>query len=103
MVLTKTTEDDGDTSVNSGEISLVNEYEEEIIEIPEESVPEGPAPTDPTEDEEDDEIIEIPEDDVPRADVPNTGDQILPFVGMAIASGAAAIFVGKFGKKEEEV
>ena len=95
----------GDTSVNNGEISLVNEYEEEIIEIPEESVPEGPAPTDPTdptEDEEDDETIDIPEDDVPLADVPNTGDQILPFLGIAIVSGAAAIFVGKFGKKEEE-
>ena len=105
VVLTKSYRD-GDTSVNSGEISLVNEYEEEIIEIPDEDVPEGSAPTDPTdptEDEEDDEIIEIPEDDVPRADVPNTGDQILPFVGMAIASGAAAIFVGKFGKKEEEI
>ena len=68
----------GDTSVNNGEISLVNEYEEE------------------------EEIIEIPEDDVPLADVPNTGDQILPFLGIAIATGAAAIFVGKFGKKEEE-
>jgi hypothetical protein len=97
---------DGDTSVNNGEISLVNEYEEEIIEIPEETVPEGPAPTDPTdptEDEEDDETIDIPEDDVPLADVPNTGDQILPFLSIAIASGAAAIFVGKFGKKEEEI
>ena len=67
----------GDTSVNNGEISLVNEYEEEIIEIP--------------------------EDDVPLADVPNTGDQILPFLSIAIVSGIAAIFVGKFGKKEEEI
>ena len=52
--------------------------------------------------DEDDEIIEIPEDDVPRAEVPNTGDQILPFVGLAIASGVAAIFVGNIGKKKEE-
>ena len=105
VVLTKSY-NDGDTSVNNGEIALVNEYEEEIIEIPDDDVPEGPAPTDPTdptEDEEDDETIEIPEDDVPLADVPNTGDQILPFLIIAIASGAAAIFVGKFGKKEEEI
>jgi len=27
---------------------------------------------------------------------------ILPFIGMAIASGAAALFAGKSGKKEDE-
>ena len=52
--------------------------------------------------EEDDELIEIPDDDPPLADVPKTGDMILPFVGMAIASGTAAIFVGKSVKKKDD-
>ena len=58
------------------------------------------APT--PDDDDDDEIIEIPDEDVPMADVPKTGDMILPFVGTAIASGAAAIFVGKTGKKKDD-
>ena len=76
----KTTADNGDTSVSSGSYVVTNEYTEE----------------------EDDELIEIPDEDPPLADVPKTGDMILPFIGMAIASGAAALFVGKTGKKKED-
>ena len=102
MVLTKTSKTNGDTSVSSGEITVTNEYEEELEDIPDESVPEGSAPTDPTDPTEDDEIIEIPDDDVPLVDVPSTGDQTMVFVAIAVVSGIAAIFLGKTGKKENE-
>ena len=46
--------------------------------------------------------IEIPDDDVPLTDVPQTGDPILQYVGLAITSGVAAILVGKIGKKKED-
>ena len=46
--------------------------------------------------------IEIPDDDVPLTDVPQTGDPILQYVGLAITSGVAAILVGKTGKKKED-
>ena len=74
VVLTETVAENGDTSVSSGTLTVTNNYDEELIEIPDE--------------------------DPPLADVPKTGDMILPFVGMAIASGMGAIFAGK--KKEEE-
>ena len=77
VVLTKTTAENGDTSVNSGEFFVTNTYEPE-------------------------DIIEIPDDDVPLTDVPQTGDPILQYVGLAITSGVAAIFVGKIGKKKED-
>ena len=80
VVLTKSTADNGDTSVSSGSYVVTNQYTEE----------------------EDDELIEIPDEDPPLADVPQTGDMILPFIGMAIASGAAALFAGESGKKEDE-
>ena len=77
VVLTKTTAENGDTSVNSGEFFVTNTYEPE-------------------------DIIEIPDDDVPLTDVPQTGDPILQYVGLAITSGVAAILVGKTGKKKED-
>ena len=78
VILTKTTAENGDTSVSIGSYVVTNEYEE------------------------DDELIEIPDEDPPLADVPKTGDMILPFAGMAIASGTAAIFFGKSVKKKED-
>ena len=89
VVLTKTTADNGDTAVDSNKISVTNAY---AIEE---------KPTEPEETEPEDNI-EIPDEDVPLADVPKTGDLILPFLGMAIASGAATIFVGKTDKKKED-
>ena len=82
VVLTKTTAENGDTSVSNGNYSVTNKYEEI----------------------EEDDLIEIPDEDVPLDNAPDEtgGDPILPFFGMAIASGAAAIFVGKIGKKKED-
>ena len=104
VVLNKSTAGNGDTSVNSDDISVTNVYvaieEDEIIEIPDEDVPLASAPAE--EEEEEDELIESLDEDVPLADVPKTGDQIPIFIGIAIASGAAAIVVGKFGKKKED-
>ena len=74
VVLTETVAENGDTSVSSGTLTVTNNYDEELIEIPDE--------------------------DPPLADVPKTGDMILPFVGMAIVSGMGAIFMGK--KKEDK-
>jgi hypothetical protein len=79
-VLAKITAENGDTSVSNGNYSVTNKYEEI----------------------EEDDLIEIPDEDVPLDNAPETGDPILPFFGMAIASGAAAIFVGKIGKKKED-
>ena len=70
----------------------------QYIEIPDEDVPLASTPVE----EEEDDLIEIPDEDVPMADVPKTGDLILPFLGMAIASGAATIFAGKTDKKKED-
>ena len=84
VVLTETSADNGDTSVSSGSYVVTNKYEQIVDE------------------EEDDDLIEIPDEDIPMADVPKTGDMILPFIGMAIASGVAALFAGKSGKKEDE-
>ena len=92
VALTLTTADNGDTSVSNATFSIVNDYEQ-IVEIPDE---------DEDDEEEDDDLIEIPDEDVPMADVPKTGDLILPFLGMAIASGAATIFAGKTDKKKED-
>ena len=80
VVLAKITAENGDTSVSNGNYSVTNKYEEI----------------------EEDDLIEIPDEDVPLDNAPETGDPILPFFGMAIASGAAAIFVGKIGKKKED-
>ena len=90
VVLTKTTANNGDTSVNSGEFSVTNAYvvieedptepeetepeetePEDIIEIPEEDVPLASAPVE----EEPEEIIEIPEEDVPLAPAPEEEEQ----------------------------
>lgn len=71
---------------------------EEIEDIPDEDVPLASTPVE----EEEDDLSEIPDEDVPMADVPKTGDLILPFLGMAIASGAATIFAGKTDKKKED-
>ena len=97
-VLEKATADNGDTTVSDGRISVTNVYTAETVEIPDEDVPLAPTP----DDDDDDEIIEIPDEDVPMADVPKTGDPILQYVGLAITSGVAAIFVGKIGKKKED-
>ena len=78
VVLTKTVSENGDTSVNSGNYAVTNEYEEE------------------------EELIEIPDEEPPLADIPKTGDMFTVIAGMAIASGAAAILTAKSGKKEDE-
>ena len=78
VVLTKTVSENGDTSVNSGNYAVTNEYEEE------------------------EELIEIPDEEPPLADIPKTGDMFTVIAGMAIVSGAAAILTAKSGKKEDE-
>ena len=77
VVLEKTTANNGDTSVNSGEFFVTNTYEPE-------------------------DIIEIPDDDVPLTNVPQTGDPILQYVGLATLSCIGMGLTLKKRKEEEE-
>ena len=90
VVLTKTTAANGDTSVNSNEISVTNAY----VAIEE-------KPTEPEETEPEDNI-EIPDEDVPMADVPKTGDPMLLYAGFATLSCIGMGLTLKKRKEEEE-